>query len=142
MQVQLKVNARTIVHADGDTMADVFEQLAGMQEVFGYCERCGLCNSERLRYVVRENDGYKFFEVHCQNVDCRARFAFGQSKQHPGALFPQRKDKEGNAKPNQGWTRWEPEQCEPQPAPTPNTNARTDGASAARNRSAGEFRRK
>src|SRR5205085_1698047 len=39
--------------------------------------------------------------------DCRARFVFGQSKQHPGTLFPQRKDREGKAKPNGGWSRWE-----------------------------------
>ncbi len=134
MQVQVKVNAKTIVTADGDTQAEVFEQLAGLQEVFGHAERCGMCQSERLRYVVRENEGYKFFELHCQHADCRARFVFGQSKQHPGSLFPQRKDKDGNPKPNNGWSRYEGNGTKPPdgPAPTPAPAAATPPAASVK----------
>ena len=38
--------------------------------------------------------------MQCKKPDCRAKFAFGQHRTGKGSLFPQRKDKAGNYKPN------------------------------------------
>ncbi len=85
---------------------DIFEAIAKVQEVFETANRCGICESTNLRYAVREVDDNKFYEVQCQEIGCRARFAFGQHKKG-GSLFPKRKDAEGEWIPNGGWTRYE-----------------------------------
>jgi hypothetical protein len=97
------------------TQADVFGQLAQFQEVFEE-SKCGKCNSDDLRYVVRENDGNKYYELHCKK--CRAKLAFGQHKNEQKTLFPKRKasanDPTGLEKgawlPDRGWLRWDPAQ--------------------------------
>jgi hypothetical protein len=101
VKVQVTVNARTIVEVEGETVKDVFDELAGAEEVFAI-DQCGLCGTAGVRHVVRHVDKYSYYEAHCTNAECRARFAFGQSRDVPGGLFPQRKDKDGNWKPNGG----------------------------------------
>ncbi len=87
-------------------VVDLFESIAKVQEVFETATQCGMCESTNLRYAVREVDDNKFYEVQCQAIGCRARFAFGQHKKG-GSLFPKRKDAEGEWIPNGGWTRYE-----------------------------------
>jgi hypothetical protein len=134
MQVEVKINSRTIVTADGATVAEIFEQVAALQEIFGV-ERCGKCGGDKLRFVCREAQGFKFYEVHCLNQECKARFAFGQSKQHPGQLFPRPKGEWHFYRPDGGD---EPEQPQagsspsspPAPAPqtpVPQRRAQTNG---------------
>lgn len=106
MKVQVKVSPTTIVEAEGQTLQDVFEQLSRLEEVFNL-SACGLCKGTSLRHQVRVNEGYTFFELVCQNSDCRARFSFGQPKNVKGGLFPQRKEKDGSYKPNGGWVKYE-----------------------------------
>ena len=102
---------------EGANQKDMFKQIAACQEVFSE-ECCGLCQGTDLRYVVREVDGNDFPELHCLNPQCRAKLAFGQSKQKPGVLFPIRKlvesgpeagkphRKTGNLGKHNGWTKY------------------------------------
>jgi len=92
------------VEFDCDTQKELFAQLASFQEVF--CEtKCEKCGSENLRFVVRQVDGNEYHEIRC--LDCGAKLQFGVNKKG-GALFPKRKDADGNWLPDKGWTKWNP----------------------------------
>jgi hypothetical protein len=107
MKVQRKVSPTTILEAEGQTVAEVFEQLARLEEVFHGHEICGLCKKPGAAYRVRQDkDGNKYHEAVC--LACGAEFRFGVRKTPAGVLFPQRKDAEGNVKPNDGWSKWTP----------------------------------
>jgi len=112
MQVQVKVSPRIIIIAEGPKETEVFEQLAQMQEVFGQ-QKCGKCNCEDLRFVVREIDDNKFYELRCTNIKCRAVLSFGCNKKG-FTLFPKRKGEptaEGKTTylPANGWQIYNPE---------------------------------
>ena len=92
------------VQLECDSQKELFTQLAQFQEVFSE-NKCGKCGSEKLRFVVRENDGNEYYELRC--LDCGAKLAFGVMKKG-GGLFPRRKDSEGNWLPDRGWTKWNP----------------------------------
>ncbi|MAF25512.1 hypothetical protein CL634_08075 [bacterium] len=98
-------NGRVTVQLEGDTQAEVFAQLASFQEVFDETE-CGKCQSENLRFQVRNIDDNLYYELKC--MDCGARLSFGALKKG-GGLFPRRKDKEGNWLSDRGWVKWNPE---------------------------------
>jgi hypothetical protein len=87
-----------------ETQKELFAQLAGHQEVFGECS-CGKCQSNSLRFVVREVDTNEYHEIRC--LDCGAKLQFGVNKK-AGGLFPKRKDGDGNWLPDKGWTKWNP----------------------------------
>jgi len=87
-----------------DTPKELFKQLGDFQEVFGQTN-CGKCESNNLRYVVRENDGNEYHELRC--ADCGAKLAFGVNKTG-GGLFPRRKNADGEWLPDNGWTKWNP----------------------------------
>ncbi|KKK51141.1 hypothetical protein LCGC14_3117930, partial [marine sediment metagenome] len=59
-----------------------------------------------LKFVVRENEGNKFYEIRCN--DCGARLSFGSHKAKP-TLFPKRKNDEGWML-DRGWQRWSKEE--------------------------------
>lgn len=91
MQIQVTSNSITI-SAEGNTQKELFERIAELQEVFTG-ESCGACGADS-RFMVREVDGNKFYELAC--VKCHAKLSFGQHKSG-GKLFPvrfQRKGKE------------------------------------------------
>ena len=94
-----------MVELEGETQADLFEQLAHFQEVFDESQ-CGKCQSEDLRFQVRNVDDNLYYELKC--ADCGARLAFGVMKKG-GRLFPRRKDRDSNWLPNRGWVKWNPE---------------------------------
>jgi len=103
----MKVNynlSKLSVEFDGETVRDVWKQIAVFQEVFGE-SACGKCGSENLRFVVRENEGNEYYELRC--IDCNAKLQFGANKQG-GGLFPRRKDADGNWIDNSGWQKWNP----------------------------------
>ena len=104
MKVQIKVNPTTIVEVEGKNIKEVMEALAEAEEVFAV-SKCGLCGKEGVRHQVRHVDKWVYYELACTNSDCRAKFSFGQTKE--GKLFPQRKTKDGDWKPNGGWERYE-----------------------------------
>jgi hypothetical protein len=60
-------------------------------------------------------DQGKYYELWCQNPDCRAKLGFGQHKTGD-TLFPKRKDKEGNWLSDNGWVVY-----------VPNKNRQSDG---------------
>lgn len=105
MQLAIKINDRVTVTLDGDSQRDLFEELSGVQEVFGHNE-CGKCKKTELRYQVRENEGNKFYELVCKS--CGAKLGFGCNKKG-GGLFPHRKDQEGKYLNNGGWLKWNKE---------------------------------
>lgn len=105
MKAVLKVNECLTLELDSSNQKELFENLANLQEVFGE-DRCGKCDSTDLRFIVRENDGNKFYEVQCRK--CYARLAFGSHKKGE-TLFPKRKDGDSYL-PDNGWTKWDREQ--------------------------------
>jgi hypothetical protein len=76
--------------------------LATIQEIFGE-EKCGVCGSTNLRFVVRNVESNDYFELRC--VNCSALLAFGQHKKG-GTLFPKRKDDNNNYLASNGWHKW------------------------------------
>ncbi len=103
MKVKVKLSENVIVEADGANTLEVFEQLAQLTEIFGeqYCGKCEGKNNKGLKYVLRKSSDkskkkeYKYFELHCQDFECRAKLHFGQSEDF---VFPKRYeiDDEGN----------------------------------------------
>ncbi len=115
MKCQYKAGPTLIIELDAPNIKELFEKMAEASEIFGYFDCCGNCKDTafRPRPVVRLNKKkQKFYELHCTNPKCKARFAFGQNQDTP-TLFPQRKvPKSEEFKPNDGWVVWRPEQDE------------------------------
>lgn len=107
MKVRFKGQAVEI-EVEGKDTKDVFAQLAGAAEVFGNGV-CGNCESQRTMPVVRENAGNTFYEMRC--LDCGAVLGFGQ-KRDGGALFPKKKDKDGNWLSGNGWVKYRRQEAE------------------------------
>lgn len=99
MKILYKVNDKLTFELEGEGQKEIFKELATIQEIFSE-EKCGLCSSENIRFVVRNVDGNDYYELRC--IDCGAVLAFGQHKKG-GTLFPKRKDDDGNYMPNKGW---------------------------------------
>ena len=98
-------NGRLAAEMEGKSQKDLFQQISSFQEVFEE-SKCGACECEDIRFVVRSVEDNDFYELHCQK--CKHRLAFGQHKKGD-SLFPVRKDKEGKWLPKNGWTKWNPE---------------------------------
>lgn len=103
----LTQNKQITFEVEGESQKAIFEQIASIQEVFDAEHQCGMCKSPHIRFMVRTvtkgTKTYDFYHLACQA--CHARFDFGQSTEG-GALFPKRKDKDGNWIPNNGWTKY------------------------------------
>lgn len=117
MKIQVKVTPKVLIEAEGNTHTELFAQIAELQEIFGQ-GKCGKCECEDLRFVVREVDGNSFYELRCQNPKCRAVLSFGQNKDgaKKGNLFPHIKENKkgtimglepGTYLPNGGWLRYD-----------------------------------
>lgn len=116
MKCQYRVNQDTMIELEGATDKDLYEAMARVAEIFGkHWLMCKACQDKAFKPVpvVRVNkEKQKFYELHCTNPKCGARFVFGQSKDMK-SLFPQRKYPKshklaGKLKPNEGWVKWEP----------------------------------
>jgi hypothetical protein len=95
------------VEADGKDAKDVFSQIAAAVEVFSQ-NQCQACSSTDVVPCVREVQGNTYYEMRCTN--CHATLGFGQRKAD-GALYPRRKDADGNFVDNYGWKKWERKQA-------------------------------
>ena len=112
MKIQKKINDTTFIEGVGETHTEIFSNIASLQEVFGN-DTCGKCGCKDIRFVVREVPDpdpkskkiYKYFEMHCQARNCRARLSFGQHTEG-GTLFPKRKDGDDYL-PDNGWLRYD-----------------------------------
>ena len=93
------------VEIEADTQIELFQRLAKFQEIIAET-KCGKCDSENIRFQVRNVDDNLYYELKC--MDCGAKLAFGVMKKG-GRLFPKRKDKEGNWLPDGGWVKWNPD---------------------------------
>lgn len=102
----LTTNRQLTFEITGATQQEVFEELAKIQEVFDTENVCGVCDGTSIKYQHRSVQGNDFHELVCKNAACRARFSFGHSKQDKGALFPKRKNKDGEWLPNRGWEKY------------------------------------
>jgi len=102
MKVKYKVGDRLEFEIDAAGQKEIFKELALIQEIFAE-DKCGLCGSTNLRFIVRNIEGNDYYELRC--ADCGAILAFGQHKKG-GTLFPKRKDDDGNYLPNKGWHKW------------------------------------
>lgn len=106
------------IELEADSQLDMFRSVAATQEVFGET-RCGLCQSDELRYRVRVVQGNEFPELLCLNPDCGAKLSYGQSKDKK-SIFPIRKltkagvphRKTGSYGKHNGWTKYHGEQKE------------------------------
>lgn len=116
-----RVNPDLMLDLEGNDQKQFFEAMASAVEVFSHMDACGLCGTEKPRPVVRPNKKkQKFFEFHCTNPKCKARFALGQTQNTP-TLFPQRDfpkshPQAGQRKPNGGWVKCDPKHDEDGPA--------------------------
>lgn len=107
MKFTFKINDKLSTEIEAGDQRAMFEQLAEIQEIFGI-NACGKCGCTDIKFIVRvDKEQNKYYELHCINPKCRARFAFGCNKKG-NALFPKRKDKEGNWLPNSGWDVYTP----------------------------------
>lgn len=107
MKVKYKVSDKLEFELEGSGQKEVFKELALIQEIFGE-EKCGLCGSSNIRFIVRTVEGNDYYELRC--ADCGALLAFGQHKKG-GTLFPKRKDDDGNYLPNRGWHKYQKEKA-------------------------------
>lgn len=97
MRISTVIGA-TRIEVEGD-IKEAFTELAQASEIFGHGE-CGACGSKDVMPVVRDWDGNTYYEMRCNK--CHSVMGFGQ-RRGDGALFPRRKDKDGNWLPNNGW---------------------------------------
>ena len=107
-------NGRMTFRLTAETPKEIFQQIAGVQETFEAETACGVCGGEDIKFQRRlagDKDQYDYFELVCKNVECRARFSFGQSLDKKN-LFPKRTDDEkekgddGYYLPNRGWVKY------------------------------------
>jgi hypothetical protein len=103
MEVLYKAaNGRLTFKITGDPQT-IFREITAIDEVFDSDTQCGVCGSQNLKFRHRRaQDKYDYYELACQERDCRARLSFGQ-KTATKDLFPKRKDADGNWLPNRGW---------------------------------------
>lgn len=97
-------NGRFSTEIEGDSQRDVFEGVAKFQEIFEE-SNCGKCQSDDLRFIVRNVEDNLYYELRCNA--CAARLSFGANKKG-GGLFPKRKDAEGKWLSDGGWQKWNP----------------------------------
>lgn len=94
------------IEAEGKDVKDCFTELAGAVEVFSQNE-CRACGSTDVIPVVRDVQGNTYYEMKC--TGCHATLGFGQ-RRADGAMYPRRKDGEGNFIDNFGWKVWQRQQ--------------------------------
>ena len=131
-------DGRITFEMEAATPKGLFDEIAGVQEVFDAESSCGLCGSTDIRFSVREADGkgkqqgqkFTYYELRCQGIledlqPCRGRFDFGQSLDTKN-LFPKRKADEGEPeKGPRGWYRYVSQNYQAEPPAAARTQ-RTD----------------
>lgn len=116
MKATIKVTPNLSIDVEADSAKAVFEGISDAQATFEDSE-CGACKGKDIKYVVREVEDNKFYEIHCMNYKCRAKICYGHSKDGK-KMYPKRyevdgkgkakKDKDGKSiyLPNNGWVKY------------------------------------
>lgn len=104
MKAVYKINNRISFEIDAEGQKELFKEISTVQEIFGE-NVCGMCESEDIRFVVRNVEDNDYYELRCSK--CGATLSFGQHKKG-NTLFPKRKDDEGKYMSNNGWHKWQP----------------------------------
>ena len=83
-QIQFRVGKTQLTLTDeaADTK-DFFRKAAFVHSL---PENCGVCGSDDIVFDHRTAQGFEFFEVKCNNPDCKHVLRFGQYKES-GELF-------------------------------------------------------
>lgn len=104
-------DGRFVVEFEADTQVDLFEQIAGFQEVFeqNVCSakfKGELIQSDLVRFSVREDkEGNKYYEKVCEDWD-KGLVGFKHSygcKKKGGGLFPKDMPEENRIPGLNGW---------------------------------------
>ena len=103
MQIQVKVNASTIVTVEAAKQKDAFKQVASAHEVFGE-KRCGCCGGTNIvpawrtvsKVTGKKIEEFEYPEYHCLGMTedgrrCGARLSLGTINDDTGTLFPIRR---------------------------------------------------
>lgn len=110
MKLKYTVNDKLEFELNAEGQKEIFKELSSIQEIFGESS-CGLCDSNNIKFVVRNVEDNDYYEIRC--LDCGAILTFGQHKKG-GTLFPKRKGDDNNWLPNRGWHKWNPKDKEPE----------------------------
>lgn len=103
--MRIRVKSAVIdIEVEGEDAKACFEQMASAQEAFG-STICGSCDSPNTVFVSRKNGKYQFYEMRCQECFCTLSMS---QRTEDGALYPRRKDRDGNRLENNGWVKYRP----------------------------------
>lgn len=99
MKVKYRVNAKTEIELECNSLAEVISKLGALGEVL-IDEKCAQCGSDS-RLEHRNHSGYDFYGLRCNNASCNAELSFGQAREG-GRLFVKRR-KDGHEIGKNGW---------------------------------------
>jgi hypothetical protein len=112
MKVTYTFKNNAIIEVEGDNQQDVFDKIASLEEVFSI-NKCGKCQSDDLKFVVRNVGKYTYRELHCRK--CWAKLSFS-THSDDGTMFPKRRETvdgkyspDGKLLPDGGWMKWNAE---------------------------------
>jgi hypothetical protein len=106
VKLQLRISEVATVQAEAAELADLFDQVAALSEIFGGPRECGMCGRIDTVFTHRtDKDGNHYRQVTCRL--CHAEKSFGLRKGGGGHIFPRLKDGDGNVLPNGGWYHWQ-----------------------------------
>jgi len=118
MRVSKDLLNGVVVTAEGDTIVEVWEQLAQLTQVFGETEATkGGKTSKVFEHRVRTVGDNKFYELYCPELKAKLLFGVGQGN-NLGNLYPKRMETDGKGKavkdendkpvylPDKGWKKW------------------------------------
>lgn len=92
MKVNVQADGSVNVEGEGTNAVEAFRDLAQAQEVFNHSE-CGCCKKKKIKFTVRQASSgkkeFEYFELRCENFDCRAKLSFGHAE--GGVLYPKKK---------------------------------------------------
>lgn len=96
---------RITFEVEGGTQKELFKEIAQLEDVFGADDKCGKCESDKIRFNVRKPGSNEYYELTCTN--CHARLQFGQHKQGE-TLYPKLRDENGEELSHRGWSHYTP----------------------------------
>jgi len=75
------------LEAECQGIKGVFKFLSSADSILGVKE-CGNCGGTDLSYRFRTPKGYEYYDIRCNNPDCRHEFKFGIQNNEEKTLFP------------------------------------------------------